>query len=207
MIALSATARGEKRLAKLLGGNAKKLKREMAIAINATSKKTVSLWVKEVAKELATAQKNIKATINVSKKASPTEGGLPTAVVTQKKTGRIPLRDFGARQNQKGVTYKISKAGKRGFVKSAFQGPKPGVMKASWRGRVFKREGEAVKSTKGRHAGRMRQPIVQLFGPSPWGVSLKNKLTKPVKKATKAELLKQIERRTRFIKLKQSGAI
>lgn len=195
MIALSATARGEKRLAKLLGGNAKKLRREIAVAVNATSRKTVSIWAKEVSKEVATAQKNIKATIKVSKKAAASEARSPTAVVTQKKTGRIPLRDFGARQNKKGTTYKISKGGKRGFVAEAFQGPKPGVMKASWRGRVFKRVGQG------------RLPIIQLFGPSPWGVSLKNKLTRPVGKATKTELLKQIERRTRFIKLKQSGAI
>lgn len=194
MIALSATARGEKRLAKLLGGNAKKLRREIAVAVNATSKKTVSIWAKEVSKEIATAQKNIKATIKVSRKAAATESKSPTAVVTQRKTGRIPLRDFGAKQNKKGVTYRISK-GKRGFAAGAFQGPKPGVMKASWRGRVFKRVGEG------------RLPIIQLFGPSPWGVSIENNLTNPVGKATKVELLKQIERRTRFIKLKQSGAI
>ena len=70
MIALSATARGEKRLAKLLGGNAKKLRREIAVAVNATSKKTVSIWAKEVSKEIATAQKNIKKTIKVTKKAA-----------------------------------------------------------------------------------------------------------------------------------------
>jgi hypothetical protein len=195
MIALSVTARGEKRLAKLLQGNAKRLRREMAIAVNATSKKTVAIWAKEVSKEVATAQKNIKATIKVRKKASAGESKSPTAVVTQKKTGRIPLRDFGARQNKKGTTYKISKGGKRGFVAGAFQGPKPGVMKASWRGRVFKRVG----------AGRL--PIIQLFGPSPWGVSIKNNLKKPTVKATKIELIKQIERRIRFLKLKQSGAI
>jgi len=195
MIALSVTARGEKRLAKLLQGNTKRLRREMAIAVNATSKKTVAIWAKEVSKEVATAQKNIKATIKVSKKAAASESKSPTAVVTQKKTGRIPLRDFGARQNKKGVSYKISKGGKRGFVAGAFQGPKPGVMKASWRGRVFKRVG----------AGRL--PIIQLFGPSPWGVSIKNNLKKPTVKATKIELVKQIERRIRFLKLKQSGAI
>jgi hypothetical protein len=194
MIALSVTARGEKRLAKLLQGNSKRLRREMAIAVNATSKKTVAIWAKEVSKEVATAQKNIKATIKVSKKASAGESKSPTAVVTQKKTGRIPLRDFGARQNKSGASYKISR-GKRGFVAGAFQGPKPGVMKASWRGRVFKRVG----------AGRL--PIIQLFGPSPWGVSIKNDLKKPTVKATRIELIKQIERRIRFLKLKQSGAI
>jgi hypothetical protein len=195
MIALSVTARGEKRLAKLLQGNSKRLRREMAVAVNATSKKTVAIWAKEVSKEVATAQKNIKATIKVSKKASAGESKSPTAVVTQKKTGRIPLRDFGARQNKGGTSYKISKGGKRGFVAGAFQGPKPGVMKASWRGRVFKRVG----------AGRL--PIIQLFGPSPWGVSIKNDLKKPTVKATRIELIKQIERRIRFLKLKQSGAI
>jgi hypothetical protein len=60
---------------------------------------------------------------------------------------------------------------------------------------VFKRVGEG------------RLPIIQLFGPSPWGVSIKNNLKKPTVKATKIELIKQIERRIRFLKLKQSGAI
>ena len=188
MIALSVTARGEKRLAKLLQGNTKRLRREMAIAVNATSKKTVAIWAKEVSKEVATAQKNIKATIKVSKKAAASESKSPTAVVTQKKTGRIPLRDFGARQNKKGVAYRIAKGGKRGFIKSAFTIAKFG-------GHVFAR------------VGKERGPIDKKFGPSPWGVSIKNNLKKPTVKATKIELIKQIERRIRFLKLKQSGAI
>jgi hypothetical protein len=189
MIALSVTARGEKRLGKLLQGNSKRLRREMAIAVNATSKKTVAIWAKEVSKRIATAQKNIKATIKVSKKASASEGRSPTAVVTQKESSRISLRDFGARQNKKGVTYRIAKGGKRGFIKSAFIISKFG-------GHVFER------------VGKERGPITKKkYGPSPWGVSLKNNLKQPTVKATKIELIKQIERRIRFLKLKQSGAI
>ena len=184
MIALSVTARGEKRLAKLLQGNSKRLRREMAIAVNATSKKTVALWAEKSSKELATAQKNIKGTIRVRKKASAGESKSPTAVVTQKKTGRIPLRDFGARQTKKGVSYRISPGkGKKPVIAGAFQGPKPGVMKASWRGRVFKR------------VGKERLPIVQLMGPSPWGVFIKKKMTPAQMKEIETELAKQIERR------------
>ena len=195
MIALSATARGEKQLAKLLNGKAKQINRQLAIAVNATSKKTVSLMAKGVGQELRTAQKNIKATIKIKQKADARAGKSPTAIVSQKKTGRIPLRDFGARQGKKGTSYRVSKTTGRGFVAGAFQGAKPGVMKASWRGRVFKR------------VGKERLPIVQLFGASPWGVFVGKKLRRPITRETRAELVKQINRRIRFLSLKKSGAI
>lgn len=195
MIALSITAKKEKQLSKLLKDNGKKVRQQIAIAVNATTKKTVSTWAKSVGNEIATAQKNIKATIEISKKASASQGKSPTAVVRQKKTGRISLRDFKGRQGATGVSYRIKKSGGRGFVQSAFQGPRPGKVSPKWKGRVFKRVGKA------------RNPIIPLFGPSPWGVTTKKKLKKPITKETKAELVKQIERRIRFLKLKQSGAI
>jgi hypothetical protein len=195
MIALTVVDRKTNQLSKLLKGKTKRLKREVAIAVNATAKKTTSLLATEVGKQLSTAKKNIKKTISIAKKADPKTGTRMTAIVRQSKTGRIPLRDFKARQNKKGVSYRISKSSGRGFAEGAFQGPKPGVVKASWRGRVFKRVGKA------------RLPIIQLFGASPWGVVKKHTLDKKTKKASKIELEKQLERRIRFLKLKQSGAI
>ncbi len=196
MIAFTVNARKIKELEKLLNGNQKKLRRELATAVNATARKTQSLMAKQIGRELSTAQKNIKQTIAIVKKATPTgEAKSPSATVRQSKTKRIPLRDFGARQNKSGVSYKISKTAGRKQVKGAFQGPKPGTMKASWRGRVFKRTGAS------------RLPIVQLFGPSPWGVFAKKKLKRPTVQDSRVELMLQINRRIRFLKLKQSGAI
>jgi len=179
-------------LRKLLDGNAKKLKREIAIAVNKTSKKTQSAIAKDIGKEIATAQKNIKKTIGIRKKATKTD---PVAVVVQSKTRRLSLREFGARQTGKGVSYKVSKTAGRKVIPGAFQGPRPGVIKTSWRGHAFKR------------AGKTRLPIIKLMGPSPWGVFVKKKLKKPVQIDAKEELRKQIIERIRFLKVKKSGAI
>jgi hypothetical protein len=194
MIGFTVQQRRVNELSKVLKGSDKKIRRQLTIAVNATSKKTQGGIAKQVATELATAQKNIKKAIKIKKKASNSEK-VPQAIVSQTETKRIPLRDFGARQNKKGVSYKVSKSKGRKTIQGAFQGPKPGVMKSSWRGRVFKR------------VGKSRLPIQQLFGASPWGVFVKNKMKKPVVKESKQELIKQIERRIRFLKLKESGAI
>lgn len=195
MIAFTVNDRKIKELSKLLKGNAKKLNREIATAVNATAKKTESSMAKQVGQELATSQKNIKTTIKIVKKADKSGATRPSAIVRQLQTKRLPLRDFGARQNKKGTSYKVSKTAGRKLIAGAFQGPKPGAMKSSWRGRVFKR------------VGKGRLPIVQLFGASPWGVFAKRKLKQPTVRESKLELRKQLERRIRFIKLKQSGAI
>jgi hypothetical protein len=168
------------------------LRRELRIAVNATAKKAKSIINKQIRSELAVTAKVVDKTISV--KAEATEVQL-SAKVTVRKTSRIPLRDFGARQTRAGVSAKVSKTGGRKTISGAFQGPKPGVMKSSWRGRVFKR------------LGKTRLPIVQLFGPSPWGVMTVGKQLGPSKEQTQAELEKQVQRRIRFITLKKSGAI
>ena len=177
-----------------LNGSDKKIRRQLAIAVNITAGKTTGGIAKQVATELATAQKNIKKTIKIKKKAKE-QSRTQVAVVSQTQTKRIPLRDFGARQNKSGVSYKVSKSKGRQTVDGAFQGPSPKVRKVSWRNRVFKR------------VGKSRLPIQQLFGPSPWGVLVKNNMKKPIVDDSDRELIKQIKRRIRFLKLKESGAI
>lgn len=193
MITFSTNDRAIKELSQALGGSDKKIRQQLKIAVNAVSRKVKSQIAKEIGRELATPQKNIKPTIAIAQKATATRN--PTAIVRQSKTKRIPLRDFGAKQNKTGTSYKTSKRKGRKHIARAFQGPRPGVVSTKTRGRVFKRKGKA------------RLPIVQLFGPSPWGVFIKNGIKKPVVIIARGELLKQIQRRTRFIKLKQSGAI
>ena len=179
------------KLRKVMNASPAKLVREVTTAINETQKKTLREVVKPVASELAVAQKVIKPSI----KGQRSKKKELRASVTVIKTARISLREFKPKQNKKGVAYKISKTQGRKFMPSAFQGPKPGVSKVSWRGNVFKREGKS------------RLPIHKKSGPSVWGVYVKSKKDQGIRKDAERELRKQIERRIRFQKLKQSGAI
>lgn len=202
MIALSATARGTKELSKLLEGDAKKLKRELSIAVNNTAKATVGTWSKAVSKEVAIAQKHVKPTIKVTKKAAGFFSTTPSATVAQKKWRRIPLRDFAAKETSKGVRYRIEKGGKRPLLPGGF-------MVKSLGNHVFARVGEKVKPTKGRYAGTksLRQKIDKKYGPSPWGVSIKHDIKGDLLQPTEAKLLAEMYERIRLIKLRKKGLV
>lgn len=189
MIAIS--QKGLAGLTKAVNGIAKEVRRNVAVAINETSATGKSGVAKKVAAELAIAQKIIKKEISNTK----ANANNLSSNLRLKKTSRISLRYFGAKQNKAGVTYKISKTQGRKTILGAFQGPKPGAIKASWRGNVFKRTGSS------------RLPIVKLHGPSPWGVFVKGKMTRKQKKELQAELEIRVQRRIRFLLLKASGQI
>lgn len=180
------------RLATASASVGKKMKKELAAAINQVSKKTKL--------EMG---RGIRATVNMKKeesekplsiRANATEQSL-SAVVSLKKTPRLGLRHFGAKQNKTGVTFKIGKRGGRGSVTGAFLGPKPGAVKTSWRGNAFKR------------VGKNRLPIVQIKGVSAWGTYVKNSLAAPQAKAVETELRKQIDRRINLNVLRASGLV
>ena len=168
------------------------LRKELQVAVNATAKKAKSIINREIRLELAAPASSVAKTIRASRMASNTE---LSATVEVKKTSRIPLRDFGARQTRKGVTARISKTRGRKLYEGAFQGPRPGLMNAKWRGRVFRR------------LGKSRNPIAQLYGPSSWGVFTVGKRQGPSVEQTEAELKKQIDRRIKFLNLKKAGTI
>lgn len=181
-----------KSIAKLMtdiGANARK---EVAIAVNKTGQKTKSSMAKSVSSELAAKQKDIKSVIRVQGKA--TDQSMRTKIVLKKEV-RIPLRDFGAKQTKSGVTYKISKTKGRKTIAGAFQGQRPGVMKRSWKGNVFKR------------VGKERLPIVRLFGPSAWGVFVVNNLDAPTVAEAQTELEKQARERLRYLLVKAQGKL
>jgi hypothetical protein len=69
------------------------------------------------------------------------------------------------------------------------------IMKASWRGNVFKR------------VGKSRLPIVKLMGASPWGVFTKQKMTPEQERDIKAELVKQMDRRIKLNILRAEGLV
>jgi|JI10StandDraft_1071094.scaffolds.fasta_scaffold53944_7 high-affinity K+ transport system ATPase subunit B len=171
-------------LAKALGDEApKRLKKEVASAVNAAAKRTQNLLAKEVSKELATSQKVIKEGISVTKKA--TQDSL-NAEVTQKESQRLSLKRFSAQQTKTGVRYKVSKTQGRKFVKSAFKAMTLGE-------HIYKRE------------GKTRLPIQKLHGASPWGVTVKNKLDEVVtNRDIKPELIKQLDRRIKAVNFKKS---
>lgn len=170
----------------------RKLPQEVAVAINATARKVRSGVNKGIREELAAKKKDIDKTLKVTRKATRNQ---PGAMLRLQKSRRIPLRDFGARQTRAGVSAKVSNRTGRKTIPGAFQGPKPGLMKASWRGHVFKR------------VGRARLPIVKLYGASPWGVYVKQRQDRPTRRLVEVELRKQLQKRIRFNVLKASGAI
>ncbi len=180
------------RMKKAIEDTGRSLRKELAVACNATASKGKSIIAKQISKELATPQKNIRATISQSRKAKDTD---ISATLEVRKDRRISLKEFGARQTKAGVSYKISKSRGRKSIPGAFQGPRPGRINVKTKGNVFKRVGKA------------RLPIVKLYGPSSWGVFVVGKKQGPSVDEIEAELKKQIDRRIRFIGLKASGAI
>lgn len=170
----------------------KKFPKELAGAINQVSKKTRLEMGRDIRNTVAMKKDEAEKPLKIT--ADATEMKLQ-AKVTLRKTGRLGLRHFGARQDKRGVSYKISKKGGRQRVDGAFQGPRPGVMKVSWKGNVFKREGKS------------RLPIVQLLGVSPFGVYVKNNLAGPQVERVTEELTKQIERRINLNILRAEGLV
>ena len=182
MISMKLSAKiGE--LEKALGdAGPKKLRQQVAIALNQTAKRTETLLAKEVAKEIVIAQKEIKKGIKQDRKAKPEV--LATNVV-QKESARIPLKRYKARQNKAGVRYRISKKTGGKTVKSAFIA-------------------ETLSSHAFKRTGKKRLPIRKLYGPSPWGVTVKNNLDRLVlERDIEPELIKKIDRRIRAINFKK----
>lgn len=186
MIALE--TRGIDQLKKALGDQIDRLPKELAMAVNATAGATKRQMAKEVTKELAVPQKVVTSKLSQPRKATRLE---TRAVVRMDKSRRISLREFGAKQNRSGVSYRISKSKGRKTVAGAFQGPKPGAISAKTRGNVFKR------------VGKSRLPIVKLNGPSPWGVFVKSGATDRVVKFAEDELEKQTKRRVNTVMVRR----
>ena len=70
----------------------------------------------------------------------------------------IPLRDYGARQTARGVTFRVNR-GKRSLLKGAFIVQSIGQ-------HVFTRSGPKRKMKRGRYVGKKKQPIIKRVAPS-----------------------------------------
>jgi hypothetical protein len=196
MIGLRVKLEGEKRLAKLLQGNAKKVRQQMHIAVNATAKQAVNVWAAAISKEIAVTQRAVKGTIKITRKAD--ERWISSTVTQKEKWNRIPLKHFKPVQDAVGVSYTVKKGSKE-LLPSGF------IVK-SLGNHVFKRDGPKIKLTQGKKKGSLGQRIYKQYGPSPWGVSIKNNLKESVKAESEKILIKQIDRRIRAV-LKKQGAI
>ena len=170
----------------------KGFKKELAAAVNQVAKKTRLDMGRQIRATVTLKKDESEKPISV--RLNATEANL-AAVVRLEKTPRLGLRHFGAKQNKKGVTYKISKTGGRTLALGAFMGPTPKLAKVSWKGNAFKRTGKG------------RLPIVQITGVSAFGVYVKNNLTKPQVQTVTEELKKQIERRINLNVLRASGLV
>lgn len=192
MIAIDIDAKQLKRLRESVGKAKKKFGRELAAAINATAKKTKLDIGRDVRSVIAIKKKESEAPLKIQAKATADQ---PKTTVSIAKTRRLGLRHFGARQDKRGVSFKISKQGGRNRVYGAFQGPKPGVMNVKWRGNAFRR------------VGKERLPIIHIRGVSAFGAYVKNKFTGPQIKSINDELRKQMERRIKLNILRAEGLV
>lgn len=192
MIAIEINRGQLQRLADAVSASGKKLTKEIAGAINQVSKKTKLEMGRDIRKKVAIPKDEVEKPLSI--RAQATEGNL-SAVVSLKETKRLGLRHFGARQDKRGVSYKIDKQGGRKRVNGAFQGPKPGVMRMKWKGNAFKR------------VGASRLPVVQLKGVSAYGTYKKNEMAGPQVKSIESELTKQLERRIKLNVLRASGLV
>lgn len=192
MIALEVNAKQLTELRKAVGKAKGKFGRELAASVNAVAKKTKLDIGRQVRQTINIKKEESEKPLKMSGKATAER---PQVTVSLVKTRRLGLRHFGAKQNQRGVAYKISKKGGRQFVAGAFQGPKPGAIKMSWKGNAFKR------------AGASRLPIIHLRGVSAFGAFAKNDMEKPMAKSITLQLAKQLDRRIRLNVLRASGLV
>ena len=192
MIEIKIDAKQLKALRESVGKAKSKFGRELAASVNAVGKKTKLDIGRNVRETIAIKKDESEKPLRISAKATAEN---PQVTVSLGKTKRLGLRHFGARQDKRGVSYKISKKGGRQRVNGAFQGPKPGAIKMSWKGNAFKR------------VGKERLPIVHLRAVSAFGAFAKNNFEKPMVKNIREQLAKQMDRRIKLNVLRASGLV
>jgi len=174
-----------------------KVKVALANAVNKTARYIESQVAKDIVKEVAIKQRDIKRYIDIKTRANK---GNPRAVVVLSKSKRIQLIYFGARQNKSGVSYKIAKKGPRKFIKSAF-------IMTRGKKRTTETVGDDFRMVTKR-IGKARLPITgPLRGPSPWGVYVINGMQKKTVTDGTARLRKELKEQVRVAMLRAKGTI
>lgn len=192
MIGIEINANQIKRLGDAVAASGKKLRKELAAAVNQTIKDGELKIARDIASEITMKVGDIKKTIRSPRKATAVN---PEGVVALRWRKREGLQYFKAKQTKLGVTYKISAKAKRGLVRGAFMGPSPGVLAPKLYGGVFKR------------IGKSRLPIAKLRAVSAAGAFLKNKHEDALPGYLREKLTYQIERRINLNVLQASGLV
>lgn len=192
MIAIEINSGQLKRLRVATGKAKKSFGKELAAAINQTAKKTRLNIGRDIRKTVNLKKDKVEKQISLRVTAT---SETPRAVVSLSESAREGLQHFGARQDKRGVSYKISKQGGRKRVNGAFMGPKPGQLAPKLYGGVFKR------------ATKMRLPIIKLYGVSPFGAYAKNDFESIEVVFISKNLQAQIDRRINLNILRANGLV
>ncbi len=192
MIAIEINSGQLKRLRVATGKAKKSFGKELAAAINQTAKKTRLNIGRDIRKTVNLKKDKVEKQISLRVTAT---SETPRAVVSLSESAREGLQHFGARQDKRGVSYKISKQGGRKRVNGAFMGPRPGQLAPKLYGGVFKR------------AKKMRLPIIKLYGVSPFGAYAKNDFESIEVVFISKNLQAQIDRRINLNILRANGLV
>lgn len=188
------------KLRRLIAGSKKKakaIKRNVAGALYDTAKSVRTDISSQIREHVAIKKADVDGYIRIDR---PSTDKL-VAGVTLSKTDRIPLKYFGARQTRRGVTYRIAKSTTAAArMRSA---SRTAVAATGMRERIPDAFGPNIPRLGGnvfRRTGRGRLPIVKLHGPSPWGVFVRLKLRKVIRKNAHQYLMDRLERRIKYQK-------
>lgn len=164
----------------------KQFKSAINKAVNETAKKTQAHVSSRIIEQegLNLRPAAVKRVIKMERSKAATL----TAKITIERKRRVPLKDFGARQGNQGVSYKIRKADGTKMIPGAFK-------VRSYKQNVYKRPGQ-TRAVGGRKKG-----------PSVWGFFRGRKMKKDVVAFARKQLTKEIQERIRVITLKRAGAI
>lgn len=173
-------------LKQALVGTARKLEREVKTAVNAVAKKVALEAARDLSKEMPLKIGTLKKIVKQKAKATNER---PRAVIGIGKGYPVPLKYFKAKQIKRGVTYKLSKKAKgKSVLRDAF---------------IVKRYGNNVY----KRAGTGRGPLQQQYGPSPGEYFEGLRIVERSIERARDELVKQMDRRIRFVLLEQSGQL
>lgn len=192
MIEIAIDAKQVKRLREATAKARKSFGKQLAAAINDTTKKGRLEMGRNIRSVVKLTKPISEKEIKVKQRA--TEANL-VGVVSLGKEARFGLQRFSARQTKAGVKYQISKIGGTKTVSGAFMGPKPGVLAPKLYGGVFKR------------VGKKRLPIVKLYGVSPFGTYVQNNFEPGDVLMMTKNLQHQMERRINQNVLRAAGLI
>lgn len=178
--------------------SSKKLKQNLAGALYDTAKRIRTDMSGRIREHVAIKKQDVDKYIEINR---PTADRLAAGVILRK-SERIPLKYFGARQTKKGVTYKIAKSAEAAAL---MRNPKrtAGNPSKTGRERIPDAFGPNIPRLGGnvfKRIGKSRLPIVKLHGPSAWGVFVRLGLRKQLKKDAQAYLNDRLQRRILFQK-------